>query len=103
MKFENFYKDMGDRPTGLTLERNDPNGNYELGNCTWATRKIQSRNKRSTKLTLADAIEIIKLRNSGMTYKAIGKVFKIDLTHAWRVYKGTLWPEARPIVDEKYG
>lgn len=48
-KFENFYEDMGDRPEGLTLERINNDGNYELGNCEWATWKKQARNKRAQK------------------------------------------------------
>jgi predicted small secreted protein len=45
--FENFYADMGDRPTGCTLERNDVNRNYEPDNCRWATHREQGLNKRN--------------------------------------------------------
>ncbi len=46
--FEEFFKDMGDRPKGLTLERIDVNGNYTRDNCIWASRRAQSLNTRRT-------------------------------------------------------
>ncbi len=44
--FEQFLKDMGERPQGKTLDRINPFGNYEPGNCRWATYKEQVHNQR---------------------------------------------------------
>lgn len=47
MDFKNFLADMGHRPPGTTLDRIDTYGNYEPGNCRWATDKQQHNNKSS--------------------------------------------------------
>lgn len=44
--FKNFLEDMGERPENKTLDRIDPNGNYEPSNCRWATAKEQRVNQR---------------------------------------------------------
>jgi hypothetical protein len=46
MRFENFLADMGERPEGLTLDRRDPNGDYEKDNCRWVEWTVQVENRR---------------------------------------------------------
>ena len=43
--FSNFLIDMGERPKGMTLDRINSTGNYEPGNCQWATYHEQTNNR----------------------------------------------------------
>lgn len=48
--FEQDIAAMGPKPTASsTLDRKDNNGNYEPGNCRWASKEEQSRNRRNVK------------------------------------------------------
>lgn len=54
MDFYVFFKDLGERPKGSTLDRKDVYGDYCKDNCRWATQAEQSRNKSNNVNLLID-------------------------------------------------
>lgn len=54
--FENFLEDMGKRPDGYLIDRENPHGDYEPSNCRWVTAKESARNLRKTIRLTIDGI-----------------------------------------------
>ncbi len=82
LSFENFLTDMGTRPADTSLDRIDPDGNYEPSNCRWLEVRQQHVNKRNTVyLTVGDVSLPMRewAERTGIAYDTI----KRRLQHGW--------------------
>jgi len=87
--FKNFYDDMiVGYETGLELDRENNNGNYEKSNCRWVTPKVNARNRRPVKLTEEIAAYI---RNSTKPRKELMIEFNVCKSTIGNIKAGISW------------
>lgn len=88
--FDNFLADMGKRPVGMSIERQNNNGNYEPGNCVWASRTVQNRNSRHNVVT-ADIVAQIREIRHFVSLREIAAKFGISKSQAFNIANDRQW------------
>lgn len=94
--FENFVADMGLRPDGLSIERENNDHGYEPGNCRWATPKEQNRNTSSSRILEAHG-ERLTMAEWAERTGLNPQTLQARLNRGWDTHKAISTP-----VDTRY-
>lgn len=89
--FAAFLADVGERPAGMTIDRINNDGGYELSNCRWATQIQQQQNRRSTRLTPDTVREIRQRFAAGERKASLARRFGVTFMTITYVVRKTTW------------
>lgn len=92
--FENFLADVGEKPSGKTLDRRNNDGVYEPGNCRWATQSEQNRNSSLAKLTMLRVQEIHGRHEHGESKASISRRMCLHHQTVSSILCGESWKDA---------
>lgn len=93
--YGNFLADMGERPTGTSIDRYpDKNGDYEPGNCRWATPKEQASNTRRNRM-ITWAGETMTMTETERRYGMNCSTLRARLRYGWSLDRALLTPSKR--------
>jgi hypothetical protein len=88
--FENFLKDMGERPLGKTIHRIKGKLGYSKRNCRWASASEQQQSTSGTKLS---PLKVRTIRQAApyFTYQELATEYGVSTGLIGRVVTGKSW------------